>query len=305
MDLHPLAQKRYEALNKVLQMGRFHHAYLFSGPKGGGKEMAARQLAKDMLCAAPLDGKACDRCETCHLFDIGNEPRYMVYEQAPNMEAVRQLRKRLGRSEDHLVICFQEAEALGREAANALLKTIEEPPAGVTFFFLAERPEMLLSTIRSRLQEVRFPAPPLRAEAEALLAERGDLDPTRFDKGLALSGDINGALRYAEDDDYRILADRLNDWLCHDEHRPAGQVFLLFGKLNPSRKKEEVPLLFEMAIHHYRQSYRRALLAGDLPRAKQQRRYLAIIMKEKTHLDTHIDAQNLLERALLLIAADF
>lgn len=298
------ASKRYEALARAYAAGRLHHAYLFSGPADADREAVADRLAADLLCLTPVNGRACHACEACHLYAVGNEPRFHRYPTPPNVDAVRELRSRLARREGRQVIWVDEADALGREAANALLKTIEEPPEGVTFFFLSERPDGILPTIRSRLQEVRFPPPSDAERVQALSADRSPEEAALIRRGLELVGHPAGALAYADDEAHRALADALAAWLAAPTHAPAGRALLLFGRLSAERKKTSLPLLFSQAAHFYRGAYRDALTAGDATAAKRHRRALTIIMKEQDHLQTNVDAQMLLERALLRIAVE-
>jgi DNA polymerase-3 subunit delta' len=150
------------------------HAYLFFGPSGSGKTAAARALACALLCHD--DG--CGDCLACSAIRRGAHPdvRFLEPEGAATymVEQIRDvihdvsLRPADG---DRKVYVFGRAEAFNPQAANALLKTLEEPPPGVTLVLLSTSFEAVLPTIASRCQPVRFsPVPP--SLAAGLLAER-------------------------------------------------------------------------------------------------------------------------------------
>ncbi|MET0386942.1 MAG: AAA family ATPase, partial [Polyangiales bacterium] len=170
-------------LQHALDHDRVAHAYLFEGPSGVGKERVAIALACTLLCRTARSGQTCE-CNTCQRVRAGNHPDVRVFR--PRDEGDRNLQVELIRSEllpftkfapfeaEAACVIFPEADVSfpvhHAEAANALLKTLEEPRPRVTFLLLSERPDRLLPTIRSRCQRVRFR--PLGAAAlERILRE--------------------------------------------------------------------------------------------------------------------------------------
>ncbi|MEM9242794.1 MAG: DNA polymerase III subunit delta' [Pseudomonadota bacterium] len=139
------------------------HAMLFVGQAGLGKTHFATCLAASLLCQEPkVDFQACGACKSCHLFSAGNHPDVLtVKPEAPNraikIDTIRQLVDFSMLSAAKKVIIIQSAENMNRAAANALLKLLEEPPAGVYIILISERPSRLLPTIRSRCQMITFP----------------------------------------------------------------------------------------------------------------------------------------------------
>src|SRR5881394_1736678 len=183
-------------LRTALERGRPHHAYLFAGPKGVGKELLARLFAQAANCEAPEERRPCGVCPGCSAIRRGVHPdvtwvlpqaeavaRGLVsrgdLEAAPSREIrvdeVRALSRRLslapaiGRRK---VAIVTPAEALNERAENTLLKTLEEPASVTTFVLVSSEPDSLLATVRSRCLRVQLV--PLRAQTiEALLVERG------------------------------------------------------------------------------------------------------------------------------------
>jgi DNA polymerase-3 subunit delta' len=187
-----------EALRQLLaDRARLPHAVLVQGRQGIGKVEFARALAAGALCETPRDGLACGQCAACHWFSQGNHPdfREIVPEAAQEEEEgaedtqksekaksvfikVEQIRgiadfialttHRAG----YRVLLIHPAETMLPAAANALLKTLEEPPAHTVIVLVSGQPARLLPTIRSRCRALTLPLPP-REEALAWLREQG------------------------------------------------------------------------------------------------------------------------------------
>jgi DNA polymerase-3 subunit delta' len=200
-----------EALGRLLaRRPRMPHALLVSGRTGIGKVDFARELARSLLCESPIDRFACGECPSCHWFSQSNHPDYreIVPEAAEEGEGdsadadsgkdskkslvikidqVRRIRDFVALSTHragHRAIVIHPAEALQPAAANALLKTLEEPPPATVIVMVADRPARLLATIRSRCEAVALRAPP-RGEALAWLDSGGAQDAG---SALALAG---------------------------------------------------------------------------------------------------------------------
>ena len=163
---------------------RMHHCYLFEGPEGVGKATTAMRLALYVNCLATA--RPCGACTSCRLLLAGTHPdlivvnpdpdkatRLITAEQARGVISGLQLQRHSARRR---FVIIDPVDALGEEGANALLKTLEEPPAGTQFILVTARAASLLQTVRSRSQRVRF-GPVPQAELEAWLGARG-LDPS-------------------------------------------------------------------------------------------------------------------------------
>jgi DNA polymerase-3 subunit delta' len=212
-------------LSATAKSGRLAPAYLFYGPPGCGKKAAARALAQALLCAeAP--GRGCGDCPACRRVAQGQHPD--CREVAPSgasfkveqaRELVREAQLRPYEGQRRLFI-IDRAEAFTSEAANTLLKTLEEPPAGSSFILVSTQPARLLPTIASRCQSVRFL--PLPDEAlTTLLAKAHACEPARAREAGRLAG---GDLRLAG----RLLGPEGPELLAH-----AGG--LLSAAASPSR----------------------------------------------------------------------
>ncbi len=173
-----------DTLRRALESGKVHHAYRFEGPDGVGKEMAAFALAQCLVCNDPKGAFACGTCSACQrVVKLSSEPPHVpkhpdvvliergLYPAAMlgtdgtetntiNLPQIRKLVLSRAGYPPHegraLVIIVRRADELNVNAANALLKTLEEPPDRTHFILLTCRPHRLLDTIRSRTLAVRF-----------------------------------------------------------------------------------------------------------------------------------------------------
>lgn len=150
-------------IQRAIENNRLASTYLFYGPKGVGKELAARVFAKALNCEE-LTGDACDRCRSCTHIDKKGHPDINWFypvgaSRSIRIEQVRQLQRAIswkayeGRVKVGIIV---DADTLTPEAGNALLKTLEEPPPNSIFILISSLPEAILPTIRSRAQEIQF-----------------------------------------------------------------------------------------------------------------------------------------------------
>jgi DNA polymerase-3 subunit gamma/tau len=148
-------------LKNSLDMGRVSHAYLFAGPRGTGKTTVARILAKGLNCEQGPTSTPCGSCGECETIAAGTSLNVIEIDGASNrrIEDVRELRGQVDFTPinaRYKVYIIDEVHMLTPEAFNALLKTLEEPPAHVVFIFATTDPNRLPATILSRVQRYDF-----------------------------------------------------------------------------------------------------------------------------------------------------
>lgn len=202
-------------LRNAWQADRLPHGLIFAGPAGVGKGTAAQALAAWFLCEHPGGEDACGKCPSCHLVAAGTHPDYhVIYRQLIRLEKKDSKARDLSRDliRDYLlepasrkalqgrgkVFIIEEAETMNRDAANAMLKTLEEPQGRTLIVLLTDQPHSLLPTIRSRCQMVRFASLPLDLVVEKLGSRGIDPDAARLAATIA-EGSLGLAIRWAED----------------------------------------------------------------------------------------------------------
>jgi DNA polymerase III subunit gamma/tau len=158
------------AISNAITSNRVGHAYLFTGARGVGKTSAARILAKCLNCQSGPTLTPCDQCDICMSISTGDDVDVLEIDGASNrgIDEIRQLRAnvniRPSRARSKIFI-IDEVHMLTKEAFNALLKTLEEPPGHVKFIFCTTDPEKIPITVLSRCQ--RFDFAPIRTEVIA------------------------------------------------------------------------------------------------------------------------------------------
>jgi DNA polymerase-3 subunit gamma/tau len=166
-------------LRNALDQNRVAHAYLFAGPRGSGKTTTARILARALNCEAGVSGEPCGECENCSTIAAGRSLDVIEIDAASNrgIDDIKELRETVkyapaqGRFKVYIV---DEVHQLSKDAFNAFLKTLEEPPRNVVFVLATTEPHKILPTILSRCQRFDFRPIPLKAIRERLawIAER-------------------------------------------------------------------------------------------------------------------------------------
>jgi DNA polymerase-3 subunit delta' len=198
-------------LRTAVEGGGTSHAYLFVGPSGSGKRTAALMLA----CALVCEDNGCGTCPACARVRRGAHPDVRVVEpRGAATYLVEQVREELvpdmwlaPADGSAKVYILEHAEALGDAAANAFLKTLEEPPDSVTIVLLTDDYDAVLHTIASRCQVVRF-SPLAPSRAAALIGERTGAGTEEAMAALAAtSGDLSRALEFVGDHTRREMRD--------------------------------------------------------------------------------------------------
>lgn len=220
-------QRAVDALRAALKTRTVHHAYLFAGPEGVGKELTAIGFAQALACREK-PGEGCGECSTCSRISRRGHPdvnwvmpqEEMIarglaarseFSATPSreirVEQIRQLRERLALrpleapAKVAILVC---ADQMNAQAQNAFLKTLEEPPPGSVLILIASSPDLLLPTIRSRCSKIHFGPLPVDFIAGKVKDER-ELDPQTAHLVAVMS---EGSLSRALDLDVKGLTRR-------------------------------------------------------------------------------------------------
>ncbi|PLX99318.1 MAG: DNA polymerase III subunit delta' [Desulfuromonas sp.] len=312
--------RQKDILRRALSSERLAHAYLFEGPEGIGKRLMALSLARAVFCE---NRNGCGECPPCRKVDHNNHPDLHIFEpDGPQIkiDQIRNLQKDLSFRplEAEKKICLlDDADRMNRAAANALLKTLEEPTANTLIILLCSHPEAMLSTVLSRCQRLPFSRLPQQRIEEALLEKR-DIGPDAAHILAALAeGSFHSAL--GRDDDFYL--EKRREILKSVTGLSRGSILPLLELARElASDKELIPDLFEILISFYRdlllyrmgrpddalvnidllEKIRRVGGREDTP---QLLRKLEALMTGQKNLDRNVNAQLNLEVLLLRLAA--
>ncbi|HVR62522.1 MAG TPA: DNA polymerase III subunit delta' [Polyangia bacterium] len=305
-------------LGRAVAGGHVPHAYLFEGPAGVGKRGAA--LGLGMALACPVEPRVgCGACDSCRRIEAGLHPdvptfvadgAFIIMEQAQAMVALAQQRPHEAPAR---VIVVDDADRLNLNAANCLLKALEEPHAGTHFVLCTTAPERILPTIRSRTQRVRFR--PLGVDALVAVAVAHGVPRERAATAAVLAdGSLGAALVTASAEGDRELWAAVEQLEAAAAARDVGPVFdAALAVAGDKENKQLLPRALGLLARVYRDALvtaagapelalfgeRAAALGGrGLPALE---RALAAIVEADTALAANTNAVTAVERMLLAL----
>ena len=180
---------------QLANRSRHAHAYLFYGPAGIGKRDLAERLMALLLCQSPSPQGACGQCKGCHLLAAGTHPDAFVLEPEEADKAIRvdQVRElvsfvvQTAQLGGRKVVLLEPVEAMNINAANALLKSLEEPAGNTVLLLVSHQPSRLLPTVKSRCVQQACPLPSQAAALAWLALALPDCPPEQRSEVLALA----------------------------------------------------------------------------------------------------------------------
>ncbi|MGK3396610.1 DNA polymerase III subunit delta' [Escherichia coli] len=260
MRWYPWLRPDFEKLVASYQAGRGHHALLIQALPGMGDDALIYALSRYLLCQQPQGHKSCGHCRGCQLMQAGTHPDYYTLapekgKNALGIDAVREVTEKLNehaRLGGAKVVWVTDAALLTDAAANALLKTLEEPPAETWFFLATREPERLLATLRSRCR-LHCLAPPPEQYAVTWLSREVTMSQDALLAALRLSaGSPGAALALFQGDNWQAR-ETLCQALAYGVQ--SGDWYSLLAALNneqaPARLHWLATLLMDALKRHY------------------------------------------------------
>jgi DNA polymerase III subunit delta' len=322
-------------LRRAIATRRVPHAYLFEGPPGVGKRSAAIGLAMALDCEAVRGAtaalgtpSACGICETCRRIDAGLHPDVLTFAATGPQILIEQAQEivALGQRAPHeapaRVVVIRDADRLNVNAANCLLKTLEEPAPGTHLVLCTAAPERLLGTIRSRTQRIRFRAVPTATLLE--IASVRNLDRARAEVAAVIADGcvarFIGLASDTEDDGTRAAAALLR---AAARGRGIAPILDAAVELGDKESKDRLPDVLTLMGRIYRDALVEVVGAGELavlagPAASSEReddglrgptnlgpaalaRSIGAVVEAETALAGNANAVLTLERLLLTL----
>jgi DNA polymerase-3 subunit delta' len=312
---HPLQREWFK---NAIQHDRLASTFLLVGPEAIGKRTFAKMIAKTLLCtkASPTDFAPCGKCEACVQIEVGTHPDFIQIARDPDKTALS-IDQFIGREEARMRegLCYEirmkpysgrrkiaiidDADTIGVEGANSILKTLEEPPPGSVIFLISTSLQRQLPTIRSRCQVVRFQG--LSQVELATLAMRQGLTKDS-DEAKQIARKANGSmasfhllldeeLRDFQTEMIRQLSERPMDFI---KFAKAVQANVESAGSESQAKRERLKQLIEFAQQHFRTELRDLLFQrGVSPEPKLQ--CIQRCLEAKEHVDRMVAPAALIE----------
>lgn len=243
--------KAKKILSRVLTGRRIPHAFMFRGPDGVGKSLFARGVAAAVNCRGSNTGRACGSCFSCRKFFSGNHPDFQLVSPEKvgiKIDTIREVCRGLSYppfESTYRVVILEDVHAMRREAANSLLKSLEEPPAGNILILTADGSQHVLPTLLSRCQLVPF-APLSTEETSIILKKNGIDDPTASLLASHADGSPGRGLLYHKTGMVELFSE-LIDFLINNESHPdtiVASQLLLANKI--AALKEQMDEFFNL-----------------------------------------------------------
>ena len=254
---HPIVghEQAQRLLTAAVRADRLAHAYLFTGPEGIGKRLVATRWAMAINCETPpaTGFGGCGACRACGLALAGSHPDLIVVEPDGlfiKIEQIRSVQAALGLtawSGSRKIMLIDRADRLNMEAANCLLKTLEEPPPASLLILLSTSPDDLLPTLRSRCHVVRFfPLDPDRLTPWLISEQRWSADDAAL--AGAVAGGCLGKALAADPAALREERDHIDQWVLDSCLARSGADRALSRLTEGAETAAQTPEQFERTV---------------------------------------------------------
>jgi DNA polymerase-3 subunit delta' len=329
-------QNAVDWLQRTYDADRLPHGMIFAGPAGVGKGTTATALGALLLCENPKSNDSCGKCESCRGIAAENHPDFRLlvkemirqHDKTGESKAVEfsikvirpELIERAGRKSvlgRGKVFVIEQAELMTAEAQNAMLKTLEEPAERTAIILLTDQPGLLLPTIRSRCQTVRFA--PLPEDLVRKELEKRGIDKRAAASAAKLSeGSLGIALRWIEDGVFPLAeeliekldrliegksSEGLGDWLRKSADSYAEKQ-LKRDELGskPAAARDGLAIYLRIAAEHFRGLLEQRDDPEEIERAASA---IDAIARAERYLDSYVNTPLVLQQLALALQGAF
>ena len=311
-------------LQDGIKKGNLSHAYIINGETGSGRRLLASALTKTLLCEDRTEqGDACCKCKSCIQADTNNHPdiRFVTHEKASI--GIDDIRDQLINditikpySSSHKVYIIPDANKMTEQAQNALLKTIEEPPAYATILLLTENAQNLLSTITSRC--ITLNTEPLKQEEiTQYLIKNLQMEPEQAQIAAGFcQGNVGKAIHFASSEDFQEMKADTLALLKKVDTMELSDIMSLIKEL--SQRKGRINeyldlmllwyrdvLMFKVTkdanLLLYRDEYKAISEQASVRNYEDIEKIIKAIDKAKVRLDANVNFETAIELLLLTI----
>lgn len=318
VDHVPIRMKDW--VDRIIDRDRVAHAYLFVGKKGAGKYATALYFAQALLCRQKINNQPCRECADCLRIEHNNHPDVHALPLGESasikIDQIRELQKNMaykGMESDYKVYVIPGADTMTPQAANSLLKFLEEPTPGTRIFLLAQNRQHMLSTILSRCQDIHFSSPSPAQIAQLISL---DYDPTLIRLACHISADLEEASALCISDWFAELKNIVIKLTKELVQSPSTSFFLIqddWMKVAKERGQTDVGL--DLMLYWYRDLLHMHIQEEQIPifnedaqhLAAQQSKWttgqlsegMAYILEAKRKLHDHVHPQLVMEQLVL------
>lgn len=241
---------------KAVEEKQLSHSYIFEGSYGVGKNTFAVELAKYILCEQKEGDKPCNACKSCSMVDAGTHPDIIFIEKDTKVTKVENIRENIVREmeikpyqSDHKIIIVKSADSINIQGQNAMLKTIEEPPAYGIIILVCENIASLLPTIKSRCIVVRFN--PINKQQMAQYLQIRGITGIKQEVYEKLSNGSIGVMNdILEDETYLEIRKQSIEYLERLSRAQVMEIYDLVKEITD--QKEEIERILEFWLLWYR-----------------------------------------------------
>lgn len=286
-------------MKQSIEHGRLAHAYLFEGEKGTGKHQESIWIAKRLYCTNVKDNEPCHECINCIRIEQNEHPN--VHQVSPDgqtikVDQIRQLQSEFakrGFESGQQIFILSDAETMNVQAANSLLKFLEEPSGQVLLLLETNALGKILPTIQSRCQIIHFHSSPTHLMQQ--LQASGIADSTA--KILAfLTNSYDKAVEISRDEWFNDARDVLKQFVQYLIKRDFAAFVYVQRKIIPiTKEKEQQNLFFDLLMYEFRtlRDENQGLLQVNYNQA------LADLLQAKAKLNSNVAFQNVIEQFVL------